>query len=424
VTAWESLLARPFVAGVGWGLLHSVWEVAAVAVVAAVALRLLRRGSPQSRYLVGCGALALSGALPAATAWLAVRGEGAPASLVRATEATSVTVPQADPAGDRDPATGEDPRETMGRPTPADAPIPGIAERVAPLLPAMVAAWAAGVLVLSLRLMGGWFLVQRLARTGSRPAGGESGEVFDRLCRRMAVSRPVRLLESTAVRVPMVVGWLRPVVLMPVSALTGLTADQIVAILAHELAHVRRHDYLVNLVQSVAETLLFYHPAVWWLGRRIREEREHCCDDRAVAVCGDRLAYARALAAMEELRSRPWALAPSAGGKPLLARIRRLLGVAPAADRPAGGLAGVVALAAVAALGLALVVAPGAVPARAAVEAGPTVAGTVLNPDGTPAAGADLWLIDRVRSRQCQGFRRKSHDLRPERAFSPDDDRA
>jgi len=106
----------------------------------------------------------------------------------------------------------------------------------------------------------------------------------------------VRLLISALVQVPTVIGWLRPVVLVPVGALSGLPAEYLEALLLHELAHVRRHDYLVNILQSVAEALLFYHPAVWWVSGHIRAERELCCDDVAVAVSGDALTYARALA--------------------------------------------------------------------------------------------------------------------------------
>ena len=103
-------------------------------------------------------------------------------------------------------------------------------------------------------------------------------------------------------QVPSVVGWLRPVILLPASALTGLSPAHLDAIIAHELAHVRRHDFAVNLLQTAAEILLFYHPACWWISRRIRAEREHCCDDIAVSLCGDRLLYATALADLEALR--------------------------------------------------------------------------------------------------------------------------
>ena len=120
------------------------------------------------------------------------------------------------------------------------------------------------------------------------------------------------LLESSRVAVPLVVGWLRPAILVPVAALSGLTALEMEAILAHELAHIRRHDYLVNLVQCLIETLMFHHPATWWISGVIRREREHCCDDIAVLACRDRVVYARALAAMEGLRS-PCVLLVSGG---------------------------------------------------------------------------------------------------------------
>src|SRR5690606_9929357 len=132
----------------------------------------------------------------------------------------------------------------------------------------------------------------------------------------------------------------------------GLTAEQLRAILAHELAHVRRYDYLVNLLQSVVETLLFYHPAVWWVSRRIRIEREHCCDDLAVAACGDRLTYARALAEMEHLRGGRTMLAAAATGGSLLSRIQRLIGAPTSkADRPAQWIGGLAAIGAILAIG-------------------------------------------------------------------------
>ena len=138
---------------------------------------------------------------------------------------------------------------------------------------------------------------------------------------------------------PTVIGWLKPVVLLPASALAGLAPNQIEAILAHELAHIRRHDYLVNLCRRVVETLLFYHPAVWWLSRRIRAERENCCDDLAVSLCGDPVAYAAALAELEGLRSTTGDLVLAATGGSLLQRVRRLLGAPTHAGRAPGWLA-------------------------------------------------------------------------------------
>ena len=140
-------------------------------------------------------------------------------------------------------------------------------------------------------------------------------------------------MESRLVDAPGVIGSLRPVILLPVAVLANLTPAQIESILAHELAHIRRRDYAVNLLQTVGEALLFFHPAVWWVSSRIREEREHCCDDVAVEVCGEPTAYAAALAELASWRSREIALSVGAADGPLLARVRRLLG-APEDDEP------------------------------------------------------------------------------------------
>ena len=206
-------------------------------------------------------------------------------------------------------------------------------------LPLFVSVWLAGVALLTLRLFSGWMWVQRMKSHGARPAPEALQTAAERLMRRLHIGRAVRLLESTSVSVPTVIGWLKPVVLLPTSALAGLAPNQMEAILAHELAHIRRHDYIVNLFQTVVETLLFYHPAVWWLSRRIRAERENCCDDLAVSLCGDPVAYAAALAELEGLRSTTGELVLAATGGSLLQRVRRLLGVPTHAGRAPGWLA-------------------------------------------------------------------------------------
>jgi beta-lactamase regulating signal transducer with metallopeptidase domain len=222
------------------------------------------------------------------------------------------------------------------------------AVRVEPLLPTLILLWIAGVSMLSLRLLTGWIWVQRLRTHGTAPAADQWLRMAARLSRRLHIGRAIVLLESTLVEVPTVIGWLRPIVLLPASAVAALSPQQLEAILAHELAHIRRHDYLVNLLQTLVETLLFYHPAVWWLSRRIRIERENCCDDLAVRLCGDPVAYAIALTDLESLRS---ATAPAhhiamaATGGALLQRIRRLLGVPSAhSGRAPAWLAGSVVL--------------------------------------------------------------------------------
>ncbi len=266
-------------------------------------------------------------------------------------------------------------------------------ETFRPWLPGLVIGWGLVVFGLSLRLVGGWLCIQWLVRHRTRPAPECWVEVLDRLERRLGMRGAVRLVESARVHVPMAVGWLRPAILLPVTAVTGLSSDQLEAILAHELAHIRRHDYLVNLIQNVLETLLFYHPAVWWISGRIRVEREHCCDDQAVAVCGDRVLYAKALTALEEQGGSTWRLAASARDGSLLARVRRLLGVPAPAEQPAGGLAGTLAMAAVVLFGIISFLAPTTNRVNAAVEDAEAIVGSVVTTDARPVAEADVWLV-------------------------------
>ena len=200
------------------------------------------------------------------------------------------------------------------------------------LLPSAVVVWLAGVLLLSVRLIVACAGVERLKRA-TRSVDATVVARVQSLAHRFGIDRPVRVFESTLVRVPTVVGCLRPVILLPASVITGLAPAYLDAVLAHELAHVRRHDYLVNVLQSLVETLLFYHPAVWWCSRQIRIEREHCCDDMVVEAGGNRVAYAAALAQLEELRGLQPMLSLNASGGRLVDRIRRLLGESPMKER-------------------------------------------------------------------------------------------
>ena len=221
------------------------------------------------------------------------------------------------------------------------------------MLPAIVSLWMAGVAVFSMRLLGGWIQARRWVRHDTRPMTDPWIDRVERLKERLGVHRAVALLESARVEVPMVVGWLRPAILVPFAALAGLSAPELEAILAHELAHIRRHDYLINLIQCVVEVLVFYHPATWWISRVIRRERESCCDDLAVASCRDRVVYARALAAMEGLRVPGFSPSPAANGGILLARVRRILNPQEESMNPVRILAGLAVVLAAAPLWLA-----------------------------------------------------------------------
>jgi len=286
-------------------LLHFVWQGIVVALLVRIVLYGLRKRSANVRYAVCCAALVMLTALPAITTWLLLEG-GHPATAVRAVA-------------------------TVGLLPSAPAVVPGAtpgAHWLGWIQMWAVPVWSIGVLFCSMRMVGGCTQITLLRRRGE-VAGDRILSLVAALSERMGLSpgmaRHTRVLISSLTTGPSVVGWLRPVILLPASAITGLSPQQLEAVLAHELAHIRRHDYLVNLLQMAAEALLFYHPAVWWVSARIRGEREFCCDDLAVRTCQDPVGYARALTALEKLRLTTPATALGSTGGSLLNRISRLL---------------------------------------------------------------------------------------------------
>jgi uncharacterized protein (TIGR03435 family) len=308
MNAIRLLSLQPWVANLGWTLIHFLWQgILIAALYAEIRRSVARASSPNARYLLACAALAAMMAAPLVT-WNLLQPAGAlpdPAYRVRSNPPSPAAVAARLPEAVR-------------------TAVPG--ELAAEYLPWVVAAWLSGAAIFWVRLVGGWAVATRMGSSMVRPAPPEWQRSLGRLGARVGVSRPVRLLVSGLVQVPTVVGWLRPVVLVPAGALSGLPAEHLEAVLAHELAHIRRHDYLVNLLQGVAEALLFYHPAVWWVSGQIRAEREQCCDDVAVAVSGDALTYASALVEWESFRPVHVNAGMAANGGSLTARLGRLLG--------------------------------------------------------------------------------------------------
>ena len=296
-------VGHPFVQALAWTLVHFLWQGAAIAIVALVLMRSSRL--PWTRYAIGVGALAAMLVAPVVTLLLQIS-----VSIVADAEG-SLASALAPIAGATLPGVATDSSGALA------SGVPDI------MFAAIVGLWLAGVGVFGLRLAGGWLVARRVARQAVRPAAAEIQRLALAVGERLGVRRAVTVLESSLVAVPVMVGWLKPVIVLPAAALAGLTPDQLESLLAHELAHVRRHDFLVNLLQSVVEALLFYHPAVWWVSRRVRMERERCCDDVTVGVC-DRLVYAEALKELAAMASPRFALAATDGD--LLSRIRRVLG--------------------------------------------------------------------------------------------------
>lgn len=192
----------------------------------------------------------------------------------------------------------------------------------------LVICWLIGAAFLMLRFAAGWIYTERL-RSSARIVMDKEWRVrFGVLTAKLNISQSVEFRQTTKILTPMVIGAFKPVVLIPFGFLTGFSTSQIEAILAHELAHIRRNDYLVNMLQSFVEVVFFFHPALWWISEKVRTEREHCCDDIALTVCNDKMSLAKALVKVAEWQSAPHLAMAFASKKPLLLnRISRVLGI-------------------------------------------------------------------------------------------------
>jgi len=312
----------PLAQAITGALIQFVWQGFLAAFALSVAMVILRHRSPRLRYGVYCLALLALGTVPVITA---IGLYDPLASNQPGPAAITLTI-----------------RAVWNR----SGVSPGALDRwFAAAQPWILEVWLAGVAFLSLRLAWTGRRVSVLRRSGA-PPNSLVLAIANALARRMGMHRTVRILVSSVPDGPGVVGWIRPVILLPAAAILNLTPDQLEAILAHELAHLRRYDDIVNIAQSLMETLFFYHPAVWWISARIRHERELCCDDLAVRASGNALCYARALASLEGMRIGHSGVAIAALGNSassLEYRIHRIVETS-RSDERASALPGIIAL--------------------------------------------------------------------------------
>jgi len=469
MTQWTDILTHPSVHRLGWTLLHFVWQGAVIGTVGALLMASLRRRSPHARYAALLAILGLAVMCPIGT--FAILSEHAePHTVAQMTQAlvpthsTSLAGSGEETSTETDGSnivwTAEPREDAMLHPTgdgidgahrhdrrPKHAATevasePGVRAfgidtitggavpetMLRPLrraLPWLVVGWCLGVTLLAIRMVGGWWRARTFLTRHVQPLRATWQPAAGRLTAALGVRRAVRWLESSVASVPFTVGWLRPVVLVPTSVLTGLTPSEIECLLAHELAHIRRHDYLVILLQCVVEVLLFYHPAVWWISRRLRHEREQVCDELAVSVTGDRVAYSRALLSVAELAIRPNSLALAADGGELMQRVQSLVGAPAAPTRNSIG----------AALScMAIIIGSAAYLLTPAINAHEVVAndessaadspkapeifsegkfrllpigGQVVDAKGQPVAGANVYMREAI-----AGYRRTSHAIK------------
>jgi beta-lactamase regulating signal transducer with metallopeptidase domain len=313
----------------GWTLVHFCWQAAVVALVyRAVDLALSARARSNVRYGLALASLLSMFAISVAT--LAYEE----VSVARDGVALQVSAPGAVQELRREltslPVVGASLMTQTGQH--AD-----LAEYAARWMPWLDAAWLLGVLALSVRTVGGWWVIQRLRRSGLTQVPEHVCDSLARLSQHMGIKRQIELRVSGRISGPLAMGVFRSLILVPASTLTALNAEQLEVVLAHELAHIRRADYLWNMLQSMIETLFFFHPAVWWVSNKLRQQRELCCDDAALACCSDPLVYATALLRLEEQRSSRLHLAMALDGHQagfgLRTRIARILGEVPQGRR-------------------------------------------------------------------------------------------
>jgi beta-lactamase regulating signal transducer with metallopeptidase domain len=309
--------SEALIRAMGWTLVHSLWQGAVLAALLLAFLQKFR--SAQKRYYAAFAALSmLFGASLLTFAYLYVPEN------THAVSDTAVTVLQ------------ESTMPTLWTWTAVDSTsLTLVSDWLENNYPFIVGIWLLGFGFFLVQLLGAYFFLQRLRNHGTHLPEMYWQQTLQRLSSQMQLARPVKLLESALVHAPMTLGYLKPIILLPIGMINRLSVAEVEAILAHELAHILRQDWLFNLLQAFMEAVFYYHPAVWWISGIIRKEREHCCDDTAIRLTGNRLIYAKALVQVQEMakKSTQPALALGMQGNairlrrktPLLDRIRRVL---------------------------------------------------------------------------------------------------
>ncbi|MGD1892980.1 MAG: M56 family metallopeptidase [Cyclobacteriaceae bacterium] len=311
-----NLIPELWIRTLGWTLVHSLWVIAGVALSLRLVLWLIPQSKAKARYLLSVGALLLAVGLVGFTGYRVFE------PLTDNSNESINTVLVGIPTAVHDVSDSDNQLLPL---------IQQKAEQLqvwlTPHLSGLLVIWLSGVLFFLLRTTGNVAYIYRLSRRDTQPISAEWSETAAKISRALGIHRRVSIRISTRIRSPFVTGLVKPVILFPLSSFSHLSYDQLEAVLAHELAHIRRWDDAVNWIQTVFEIILFYHPALWWISQVIRDEREKCCDDLAVATCGNALVYAQALTQLESLpnTTSPLALALSGTGTGLLARIERLL---------------------------------------------------------------------------------------------------
>ncbi|MTI31214.1 M56 family metallopeptidase, partial [Xanthovirga aplysinae] len=310
----KEILSDRLIHALGWTIIHSLWQGVLIVLLSAFLMILLYRQSSNIRYFVSVTALLLLFFTSATTFFREFRaydlsGKNNPAQYIRSStvseEKSRLVVQEKFPDKERTTASSKfTPGEKIKQVSNKYLAVflKKYQAYFEPHIPLISILWLLGFGLLFLRFFGSLAYSRRLKHYRTKEVEGHWQNKLDELIKKLKLKKAVRLVESSLVKVPLVIGYFKPVILLPLGLISQVPTAQLEAILAHELAHVYRRDYLVNILLTFIETFFFYHPAVWWLSNNIRAERENCCDDLALSVCNDSLTYAKALAKMQELQ--------------------------------------------------------------------------------------------------------------------------
>ena len=315
----KALFNDNIINALGWSLFHTLWQGIILAVFIGVILHLLRHKSSQIRYFISVSTIFII---------------------------VGLSVYHFIHHFDNSFITADDYSEQIGITTISESQFVDLSDlnahnkkqislnlvvskvqKISKYFPVIVKFWLIGILFFLVKFIVGYFYTQRLRTHGIWTLSENWIQKFEKIKSNLKISKKIQYLESQVVRIPMVVGYFKPVILIPTEMLTGIPTEQIESIIAHELAHIKRNDYIINVLLSIIETVFFFHPAVWYLSNKIRDERENCCDDIALSVINDSLAYAKALVSIQELTLNKHysAVAFSGRKKHLLNRIKRMI---------------------------------------------------------------------------------------------------
>jgi beta-lactamase regulating signal transducer with metallopeptidase domain len=308
---------------IGWSLIHSLWQDVLIGLVLAAIFKLLSRAKPQSRYFIACVALAAMIILPVVTTYVLHDRQTEPLDIVVIDD--SAPVVSFDSGFQNSSRIGNERIAGTQQINWTITETWNTSERVEKFLPGLILLWLVGAVIYAIKLGGGLFRTANLRWLPVNIPDRKLDDLVNELTSRLSIKRKIKICESSLINVPMTIGWIYPLILIPPSSLLGLTPFQLQMIISHELIHIKRYDFLVNFLQSVAETLLFYHPAAIWTSRKIREEREYVCDDLTLALCKDSVGYARALTKVARFQRKAEQLVVAATDGELKDRIYRLV---------------------------------------------------------------------------------------------------